>query len=187
MLCLAAVAAGAYFASGFEQISADDKNLGTRSVLWGTAIDFWHQAPVIGHGVNSWPRLVAEQVRWAPTEGRGGTHNVILSGLVGGGLVAVCIQLLLIGAVAYLGVRSLRRLRAPRDAAARMAVVGALGAFAAQVVRGCFEATGWPGTRANDLRTWSGLLLVGVVVIITSGFGSAREPGDAAAAPAPRP
>lgn len=168
LLVLVAAAAAVYLGSGIERISADDRNLGTRSVLWGTAVDFWHQSPILGHGANSWSRLVEEQVRWSPSGGRGGTHNLFLSGLVSGGLIAAVLMSGLIVAVAYLGARNLRRLRASGDTAAYAAVAGAMGAFAAQISRGVFEATGWPGTRVNDLQTWAGLLMVGVVVLLTT-------------------
>jgi hypothetical protein len=183
-LVLATAGAGLFFANGLEQLTSDQTNLLNRSVLWRTAVDFWQQRPLIGHGPDSWPRLIEEQVRWAPPDAQGGTHNVILSGLVSGGVITAALQVLLIGAVVYLGVRNLRRLRANGDLAEYAAVVGAVGAFSAQLVRGGFEVTGWPGTRANDIRTWSGLFLVAVVVIITASVRSRpAEPGTSGSRP----
>jgi hypothetical protein len=74
----------------------------------------------------------------------------------------------LVVAVVVLGIRNLRLLRQTGDRLRYAIVAGALGAFTAQLVRGMFEATGWPGTRTNDLRTWAGILVLAVVVLVTS-------------------
>ena len=165
---LLAVGVAGYFASGVERLSADTTNLQNRSVLWRTAGDFWHQSPWLGFGADSWPRLIAENVRWAPPQGDGGTHNLLLSALVAGGVIGAALTVALVVAVIVVGIRNLRLLRRTGERLRYAVVAGAFGAFTAQLVRGTFEATGWPGSRTNDLRTWAGVLVLAIVVLITS-------------------
>lgn len=176
VVLLLAVGVAGYFASGVEQLSSDTTNLQNRSVLWRTAGDFWHQSPWLGFGADSWPRLVAENVRWAPPQGDGGTHNLVLSALVSGGVIGAALAVALVVTVVVVGIRNLWLLRRTGDRLRYAILAGALGAFTAQFVRGTFEATGWPGTRTHDLRTWAGILVLAIVVLLTSTPPERGEP-----------
>lgn len=149
---------------------ADERNVDSRRYIWSAAVDLWKTAPLLGHGTESWPTLVAENARMVPPGGAGGAHNVYLQTLFSTGAIGFVIQLLLFAGLVVLGARV--ALSGDRHAPLSQAVAaGATGALVAQLTRGLFEASGWAGVRLFDLRSWYmlvGWMLVAVLLVAAS-------------------
>jgi hypothetical protein len=160
-------------------LQSDRSNLDSREDLWSTAIDLWRASPLLGHGPGSWNELVQSQARIAPEGGAGGAHQIFLQALASGGIGALLLQLLTIAVVVPFAWRALRG-----DGGGpwvRTVAIGASAGLVAILVRGIFEATGWPGVRLYDFRTWQTMLawaMVGTLLACHQLATGARAPAS---------